>query len=392
MDNTDISRGVEKMDAVYVVRCDGYEQADDKILELLELMGGVTNLAHAGEKIVLKPNLLAAAEPDRAVTTHPSVVEAVAKLARQAGAEVLIADSPGSGYPYSEKTLRRTYRVTGLEEAASAAAVPLNYDTSHEIVSFPEGERFKRFEIITPILEADAVINLCKLKTHGFMHMTCAVKNLFGAIAGLNKPGYHAKLREKSHFANMLLDLAAWVNPRISILDAVVGMQGNGPHNGDPRPVKLLLASRSPLALDVVAGEIMGLDKAQNPLLREAERRGLRPVELDHVELVGIQASQLRLADFKLPPTVPGRFERLFSLLHPIFRRGLTVQPRIMESKCVSCGSCRDACPMQVITVDPETPARIDHSGCIRCYCCHEMCPHDAIQLRGGILYNLLNH
>jgi uncharacterized protein (DUF362 family)/NAD-dependent dihydropyrimidine dehydrogenase PreA subunit len=384
-------RGPELMEKVYVVRCESYGRVEEKTAELINLMGGMQKYARPGEKIVLKPNLLAASDPDKSVTTHPAIVAAVAQLTKETGAEPLIAESPGSGYPYTEKTLQKTYRATGMSEAASSAGIPLNFDTSHEIVSFPEGERFKRFEIISPLLRADAVFNLCKLKTHSFMHMTGAVKNCFGVITGLTKPGYHAKLQDKSHFANMLLDLAAYVAPRVSILDAVVAMEGNGPQSGDIRPVGLLLASTGPLALDVVAGEIMGLPKASNPVLVEAERRGMVPVKLDQIELVGIETSELRVPDFKLPSTVPKLHNRLFGLLYPVVKRGFSVQPRILVRKCVSCGSCRDACPVKVITVAKNTPARIDRSACIRCYCCHEMCPHDAIELRSGFLYRLLN-
>jgi len=136
------------MTKVYVVRCPDYAQAGEKMAELIEKMGGMESLISAGEKVVLKPNLLAAAEPDKAVTTHPSVMIAVAQMAVRAGAEVEIADSPGSGYPYTEKTLQKTYRATGMDSVAAEAGIPLNYDTTHEVVSYPEGERFKRFEII----------------------------------------------------------------------------------------------------------------------------------------------------------------------------------------------------------------------------------------------------
>ena len=380
------------MTKVFVVRCTDYTQAAEKTVELIEKMGGMESLVSSGEKVVLKPNLLAAAEPDKAVTTHPSIMLAVAQMAVQAYAEVVLADSPGSGYPYTEKVLQKTYRITGMDKVAAESGVSLNYDTSHEIVSFPEGERFKRFEIITPVLQSDAVFNICKLKTHSFMHMTCAVKNLFGVIAGLTKPGYHAKLQEKAHFANMLLDLAACVSPRINIMDAVVGMEGNGPHGGEPRAVGLLMGSSSALALDVVAGAIMGLPKANNPVLIEAERRGLTPVDLDQIELVGIDASELPVPEFKLPPTVSKMSSRMFAMLYPIFKNGFSVKPRIIKNTCVSCGACRDACPVQVITIDgKDSPAQIEDKGCIRCYCCHEMCPHDSIELRSGLLFRLFN-
>lgn len=380
------------MEKVYVVRCPEYSQAGEKTTALIDRMGGIGRFTSRGEKIVLKPNLLAAAEPEKAVTTHPSVLTAVALLAKSAGADVLIADSPGSGYPYTEKALQRTYRVTGLDGAAEEADVPLNFDTSHEVVSYPEGERFKRFEIITPVVRADAVFNLCKLKTHSFMHMTCAVKNIFGVIAGLTKPGYHAKLKEKAHFANMLLDLAACVSPRLHILDAVVGMEGNGPHSGEPRHIGLLLGSTSALALDVVAGEIVGLPQENNPVLVEAQRRGMIPVNLDQIELVGINKEELRFPGFKFPSTVPEVSDRFFSLLYPVFKNGFSVKPRILDKKCVSCAACRDACPVHVITIaGKETPAVIEDKDCIRCYCCHEMCPHDAIELHSGFLYRIFN-
>ncbi len=379
------------MSKVYVVRCSGYNKVEEKMRILFELMGGIEKFLSPGEKVILKVNLLAAAEPEKAVTTHPAVVASVARMAKDMGAIPMIADSPGSGYPYTKKTLERTYRASQMDRVAGEVGIAVNYDTSFEIVSYPEGEHFKRFEIISPVLESDCVFNLCKLKTHGFTHMTGAVKNLFGIIPGLTKPGYHAKLYEKKHFASMLLDLAAFASPRLSIMDAVVGMEGNGPHSGDPRNVGLLLASSSPLALDVVEGEIMGLSKKNNPVLVEAERRGLTPVNLEQVDLIGADPASLHIPGFKLPPTIPAIHDRLFSFLYPLVKKGFSVKPRIIREKCISCGSCRDACPVDVITVSDNVPAAIDDKGCIRCYCCHEMCPHDAIELHQSRLYRWLN-
>lgn len=379
------------MEKVYVIRCANYDEAEDKIVDLIEMMGGIERFISPEERVVLKTNLLSAATPEKAVTTHPTIVSAIARMVKDKKAAPIIADSPGSGYPYTEKVLERTYRITEMERAAKEAGINLNFDTSYQIISYPEGKYFKRFEIITPVLMASAVISLCKLKTHGFMHMTGAVKNIFGVIPGLTKPGYHAKLQEKSHFANMLLDLCDYISPRLSIMDAVIGMEGDGPQNGEPRHVGMLLASTSPLALDVVAGEIMGLPKDNNPVIAEAEKRGLTPIELDQLELIGADPADLRIADFKLPSTVSGLHDRIFGILYPIFRNGFSVFPRIIESECVSCGTCRDACPMHVITVTDTTPARIDTKKCIRCYCCHEMCPHDAIELHTSRLYRLLH-
>jgi len=257
---------------VFIVRCPTYEQADQKIAELMTMMNGMSNFTKPNEKIVLKINLLQPAKPEKAVTTHPSIVAAVAGLVKNEGAIPVIADSPGAGYKYNKKSLEKIYNISGIYKTAQKTDIELNFDTTFETVSFPQGKLIKRFEVINPVLKADGVFNLCKLKTHLFMHMTGAVKNNFGVIPGLLKPGYHAKLHDTGHFANMLLDLMEYVSPRVSIMDAVIGMEGEGPGAaGEPRHIGLLLASKNPLALDIVAGEIIGLNRENNPVLIAAE-------------------------------------------------------------------------------------------------------------------------
>jgi uncharacterized protein (DUF362 family)/NAD-dependent dihydropyrimidine dehydrogenase PreA subunit len=386
------------MNKVHVVQCSDYGQAEGKLAELLGVMGGIEQFAAPGEKIVLKVNLLAAARPEEAITTHPAVTAAVGKMAKATGATPIVADSPGSGFQYTEGTLRRVYRTCGMYDAATEAGIDVNMDTSYQIISFPDGALTKRLDVITPVVEADGMFNLSKLKTHTYMGMTGAIKNHFGIIPGLAKPGYHAKLHDTARFADMLLDLAAYVAPRVSIMDGVVGMEGDGPNAGEPRHIGLLLAARNPLALDVVASEIIGLPRENNPVLIAAEKRGLYPTRLEEIELVGANAADLRIHDYKLPTTFFGR-EGLANLawwqqmLKPLFRDGLTIRPRVVREHCIACGACRDACPVHAITIKSNSKryAHIDDRNCIRCYCCHEMCPQDAIELRQGLLYRLVN-
>lgn len=379
------------MDKVFAVRCPDYEQAGKKITELLAMMGGMGQFAAPGEKIVLKVNLLRAAEPERAVTTHPEIVAAVGCMAKEAGATPVVADSPGSGYQYNQETLSRVYRTCGMDKAAHKASIEVNLDTTYEAVSFANGKLVKRFDVIIPVLEADGVFNLCKLKTHLFMGMTGAVKNNFGVIPGLAKPGYHAKLRDKDHFANMLLDLATYVSPRVSIMDAVVGMEGQGPGAGEPRHIGWLLAAKNPLALDVVASEIIGLDRADNPVLVAAEKRGLGS-RLEQIQIMGADVADLRIPDYEIPTTLLkgiglGRWTRLA----PLFKSGTSLRPRILKNKCVACGTCHDACPTHAITMADGKHAKINDKDCIRCYCCHEMCPSEAIELHSSWLYRIAN-
>src|ERR1035437_7687866 len=263
------------MSKVYIVRCSDYSQVEIKLAELIEMMGGVEQFVKPNERIALKPNLLLATEQEKAVTTHPSVLAATGKIFGKVAGSIVLAESPGSGYAYDKKTLEKTYQVCGMTDAAKDGGIELNFDTSFETVSFPEGRLVKRFEVITPILRCDGYFNLCKLKTHSLMIMTGGVKNIFGVIPGRSKPGYHSTMTTRELFAGMLLDLAALVPPKLTIMDAVTGMEGDGPFNGTPRHIGLLIASSDPLSLDVVVSEIMGLPKEKNPLLVEARKRNL---------------------------------------------------------------------------------------------------------------------
>ncbi len=381
---------------VYVVKCGDYAQVERAMDEILDKMGGMGRFVKKGENILLKVNLLREAFPDEAVSTHPSVVAAVAHSVKKEEGRPLIADSPGSGFRYTVAVLEKIYRTNGMRQAAEDSGADLNFDTSFENVFFPEGGLIKRFEVITPVLKADGLLNLCKLKTHSFTHITGAVKNLFGVVPGRAKPGYHAKLGDKDRFVNMLLDLVQAVPQRLSIMDAVVAMEGDGPGTGDPRKVGLILAAENALALDVAAGEIVGLPRENNPLLIQAEKRGIVPHRIDQIELIGPPLSSLKIPDFTFPPTITEGTGFMNHLswwqkpLQPLFKDSLTLKPRVVQKNCIACAACYQACPVKAISMVKNAKksfAQIDESKCIRCYCCHEMCAEDAIILKGSLLY-----
>jgi ferredoxin len=172
-------------------------------------------------------------------------------------------------------------------------------------------------------------------------------------------------------------------------------MEGDGPYNGTPRHVGLLLAATDPLALDVVSSEIIGLDRRDNPVLFEAERRGLLPNRIGQVDLVGADLAEVRISDYEVPATTGGigfvglpRWVRV--LLGPLCKEGMTLQPLVMKSQCTGCGICCNACPVEAPSIVNGGPARIERKRCIRCYCCHEMCPQGAIRLHSSLLYRAL--
>ena len=380
---------------VYAASCPDYGQAEGAIRALVEQMGGMGRFVRPGERIVLKANLLRAAPPESAICTHPAVVEAVSKLVKEAGGTPVICDSPG-GALHKESVLRSLYEKTGMAVAAAAAGAELSMDSSTRTVSLPEGKVLRQAEIITPVAEADGVIDLCKMKTHVLMSMTGAVKNLFGVIPGLSKVGYHATHPDHATFADVLLDLTGYVKPRLSLMDGILAMEGDGPgSSGTPRQAGLLLASANPLALDTAAGAIMNLPRQDNPVLLAAERRGLTPCRMEDVELIGGTVEELRMADYKFPASTKSN---LMDFLGPLARpaerlckKALSQTPRIDGAKCVGCGICAKSCPGQAIAMTaPGKKARISQKACIHCYCCHELCPQKAVELHQSWLGRLL--
>ena len=380
---------------VYAASCPDYGQAEESIRALVEQMGGMGRFVRPGERIVLKANLLRAAPPESAICTHPAVVEAVAKLVKEAGGTPVICDSPG-GALHKEAVLRSLYEKTGMAAAAAAAGAELSMDSSTRTVSLPEGKVLRQAEIITPVAEADGVIDLCKMKTHVLMSMTGAVKNLFGVIPGLSKVGYHATHPDHATFADVLLDLTGYVKPRLSLMDGILAMEGDGPgSSGTPRQAGLLLAAANPLALDTAAGAIMNLPRKDNPVLLAAERRGLTPCRMEDVELIGGTVEELRMADYKFPASTKSN---LMDFLGPLARpaerlckKALSQTPRIDGAKCVGCGICAKSCPGQAIAMTaPGKKARISQNACIHCYCCHELCPQKAVELHQSWLGRLL--
>ena len=380
---------------VYAASCPDYGQAEGAIRALVEQMGGMGRFVRPGERIVLKANLLRAAPPESAICTHPAVVEAVAKLVKEAGGTPVICDSPG-GALHKEAVLRSLYEKTGMAAAAAAAGAELSMDSSTRTVSLPDGKVLRQAEIITPVAEADGVIDLCKMKTHVLMSMTGAVKNLFGVIPGLSKVGYHATHPDHATFADVLLDLTGYVKPRLSLMDGILAMEGDGPgSSGTPRQAGLLLAAANPLALDTAAGAIMNLPRQDNPVLLAAERRGLTPCRMEDVELIGGTVEELRMADYKFPASTKSN---LMDFLGPLARpaerlckKALSQTPRIDGAKCVGCGICAKSCPGQAIAMTaPGKKARISQKACIHCYCCHELCPQKAVELHQSWLGRLL--
>jgi uncharacterized protein (DUF362 family)/NAD-dependent dihydropyrimidine dehydrogenase PreA subunit len=347
----------------------------DGLIRLLEPLGGMGAFVRPGERVLIKPNMLSAKSPEKAVTTHPEVLRGVIELVKEAGGVPLVGDSPGVG------SCRRVAVKSGILRVVEEAGAELvEFVDSVDVTG--EG-MFKRFAVARPYMEADRLINLAKLKTHELMTMSCAVKNLFGAIIGTGKAAWHLKAgADREIFSRMLLEIYLLRKPDLNIVDAVIAMEGNGPGSGDPRHVGLLLAGINPVAVDVFAGECAGIPKKLLHIERMAEKLRLDGADRADIRTVGIPPEEARVTGFRLPHIADVQFG-LPNFLKNRLRHYLTSRPIAIPEKCRLCGVCVDACPPQAIEIK-DGGLIFDYHGCIRCFCCRELCPDGALDVREG--------
>ena len=379
---------------VSIVRCDSYSQdaVDAAVRRSIDHLGGIERYVKKGDRVLLKPNLLIGASPDECVTTNPAVVVAVGRVLKDLGCTITIADSPGSFLPYTEDALRKVYDKCGMLNAARELGAQVNYGTGSQEVLFDGGRSLKSFKAIDPVLEADAVIVVSKLKTHLATGLTGAAKNIYGVVPGLEKKAVHARLRTPDKFADAIVDLNERLCPRLQVMDAVMAMEGDGPTSGSPKAMNAILAGTSPYAVDAVAARLVRFDPLRVTTIGAAAGRGL--IDLNAVEVVGETVDSMTVPDFVLPSTFTtgGSGSKLKTTIASIISRsGLDrTRPVVSAQACVGCGSCAKSCPAGAIHV-VERKASIDRSKCIECYCCHEMCTNKAIKLEKGAVGRMVD-
>ncbi|HEX2955324.1 MAG TPA: DUF362 domain-containing protein [Chitinispirillaceae bacterium] len=377
-----------KRSVVALVRCESYNPGDvnSAVERGFSLLGGVSQFLDKGKKkVLLKPNVLWGVDPKNCVTTHPSVFKAVASIFLSAGAQVWYGDSP-AGITGVSSSLKKA----GLSDVAQEMGVQQADFENGRSVTFNEGIAGKKLFIANAVFDCDTFVSLSKLKTHGLTRITGAIKNQYGCVPGMVKGEYHARFPDVYDFANLLADITRFVSPKLFIMDAVYAMEGNGPQSGTPKKCGLLLFSTDPVALDTVACRIVDLDPGFVPTIDSGVRAGLGTSDISAIDIVGEQIEQYICKDFDVVRRPPVRIPR--SRLFLEIRNHFTARPAANASKCIRCGRCVEACPVDPKAVElPKNASRprYNYRRCIRCFCCQEVCPAKAIAVHDGILKKL---
>jgi uncharacterized protein (DUF362 family)/Pyruvate/2-oxoacid:ferredoxin oxidoreductase delta subunit len=364
------------MKSVSIVKCQRYDKKEvlNGLHQSIDLIGGIGQFLKRGDRVLIKPNLLHGKNPEKAVTTHPSIVRGVVQIVQEAGGIPFIGDSPSIG------SLIKTAEKAGIKKVAEEMNCPLVEFDKPIYPPEREGKIFKKLEIERTVLEADVVINLPKWKTHGMTLLTLGVKNLFGCIPGPRKALWHLKAGEdRKVFAQVLVDLYQIIQPSLTILDGIMGMEGNGPNSGQPIQLGLILASGDTLSLDQIVCDLLGISRKSLLTNRVAFEQGMGR---DGIEVLGERVEDVKIPRFQFPPLSQPDWN-LPGFLRRSLKNALTSKPVVEEEVCNACNRCVEICPPNALSRKGEN-LDFDYSKCIRCFCCQEVCPEGAITIQPG--------
>jgi uncharacterized protein (DUF362 family)/NAD-dependent dihydropyrimidine dehydrogenase PreA subunit len=345
-----------------------YENVHKAVVRVFEIF----TLKLKGKKVFIKPNVLRASEAKEGIVTNPAVLRAVVDQVESMGpASIVVGDNPGLfSYGANEEAFKRT----GLMEASKGYYQNIGNDPQQ--VGFnPDFMPFVSLSRI--VLDADIIISLPKFKTHGLTVMTGAIKNSYGFLPGAQKARLHRIAGSPERFHEMIVDVFRLRVPDLFIVDAVVGMEGNGPACSDLRDIGLILASDNAVALDAVIARMMGCDPGRLRFLQKAKEAGLGDYERSTIEFIG---TFKRLRDFKLPPLGGEAISHNENAQAMIHSKTL-LRPQADPDLCTGCGSCVSQCPASALSMDDHIP-QVDPDKCIACFCCQEICPAKAISLK----------
>ncbi|NSW93472.1 MAG: DUF362 domain-containing protein [Bacteroidales bacterium] len=330
-----------------------------------------------GKRVLLKPNILSDSPPEKCVTTHPVVIEALIRFLQDNGATaVYIGDSPAihiGRFRPAKSGIMEVCKKTGTEW--------ISFTTKSSELKLNRGS----IKVTSCINDVDLIISVPKLKNHELVYFTGAIKNTLGLVPGFNKTKQHALYQDRNSFSQFLVDLSEAVTPDFFIMDGIMGMEGAGPAQGSPYSTGVLIGSSNPLALDIIASSVAGYDPAVIPTNRIALARGKWLKGIDDIIYDGPALSSVIKKDFRrIPITGFANISVRFLSNRIIMLRKLERRPVFLKNKCTGCGECVKICPENAIDFHPADKKHIvlTDRKCIRCYCCSEVCRFNAIKVR----------
>ena len=365
---------------VYIKYSKDYNDIQEKVNYLLDNVLDNGNVINEGMTVFLKTNALAPHHYNKAITTHPAVVEAVIRYLKKYNVKIIVGDNPAT------KDMKMVYKVNGTLDVVEKENVELAKNDELTVISSSSYKRYKDFNVSKQIVEADILINLPKLKTHGLAYFTGAEKNLFGLIYGLEKAQWHVKSSSPLEFGEAMADLYSAVKEKfkdkifVNLMDGIEGLEGEGPSTGgNKKEANVLLASKDAVALDRVAIEIAKLDYSKSFISIITNNRGLGEFDLDNIEIIGDDLSLFKDVKF-IPANTEEINIRALKLVNKYNIKNFVLEhPKFNKKRCIKCGECKKICPPNAICMEKGETPKVKKNKCIRCWCCAEVCPVNAI-------------
>ena len=371
---------------VFVTKCTDYDVNNiySNLKKSIGCFDDLSSFIKKGEKVLLKPNMIIGKKPEFHVNTHPAIVESIAKVVLECGGIPEIGDSPQRG------TATELSRIIGYDKIASKLNIKIVDFTEPRISFYKDSKIYKKFEIDKKIFGYDKIINLAKLKTHASAIVSLSIKNIFGVISGPYKIEKHLNCRDNTElFATMLLELYNIVKPSFNIVDGIYGMEGDGPTDGVPRKLNMLICGNDGIAVDRVICELLGIDHNIVPIFKANKKLKIGEDNIKNIEILNENIDDLKVSDFKLPTTVSKESALPIKLLKRIVKSVLNdyflTRPVISQQLCKKCFKCIKVCPFNAIS-NKNNLVKIDKKKCMRCYCCHETCEYGAIKIKKGLI------
>lgn len=370
------------MEKLSLVKCKTYDYilVRKALEENIKKIGGLGRYILPGEKVLLKVNLVMGKEPDKHATTHPIYIKALSHILVDYGCTVVIGDSPGG--PFNKTLLKNHYKNSEYLDLTEEN-IALNYNCKEREIENPKGKFLTKVYVTDMVYDVDKIISMSKFKTHGMMTYTGAVKNMFGIVPGVRKAKLHLAMPSYNDFADSLIDICLAKPPVLSFMDAIVGMEGEGPTSGTPRKIGLSILGTNPFVMDKVCIQIANLKTDEVPTVNRSITRKLTTPDYSDVEIYGEDIYNYKLKDYKIPKTsMIGSFgNKTPDFIKKFVNNRIQPRPTFNYEKCVSCNICKNSCPPEVIEMINKKPV-VDLNGCIRCFCCQELCPHSAVEVK----------